>query len=366
MAFPLPAAPVPAPTVLDVVVIGAGQAGLAAAYYLQKHGAAFRVLEAAPGAGAAWAARYDSLRLFSPAWASGLPGRPWPGNPLRYPTRDETVAYLQDYAAHFHFPIDTGQRVTRLAPADGPAGYAVHTATGRTYRARCVIIATGPYAQPRLPEWASQLPAAVIQLHSRDYQRPAQLPGTGPVAVVGSGNSALQIAADLAATGRPVLAGYDERTRAAPNNQLIWAGMTLTGFLRVPRYTALGRRLQTKPDGVVSGDLHHLRSFANVQFIGRATGVLPGGIIRGEKTATPPLDAVVWATGYRPDYPWIELPILAPDGHPQHQRGLTAAPGIAFLGLNWLDNRSSALLNGAGHDARRVVAALLGGKQASE
>ena len=364
MAISSPVTSLPPLIVLDAVVVGAGQAGLAAAYYLQKRGVRFRVLEAAPNAGAAWAARYDSLRLFSPAWASGLPGRAWPGNPLRYPTRDETEAYLREYAAHFSFPIDTDQRVTRLAPAAGQPGYVVHTAAGRTYQARYVIIATGPHAQPRLPAWASQLSPTVVQLPSRDYQRPAQLPGTGPVAVVGSGNSALQIAADLAATGRPVLAAYDERTSATPNNQLIWAGITLTGFLRVPRHTALGRRLQARPDGVVSGDLHRLRSFANVGFVGRATGVLPGGIIQGEAAATPPLEAVVWATGYQPDYPWLELPIIAPDGHPQHARGLTAAPGVAFLGLDWLDTRSSALLNGAGHDARRVVAALLGGQPA--
>ena len=362
MALPLPITAAIAPIVLDAVVIGAGQAGLAAAYYLQKRGVNFRVLEDAATAGAAWATRYDSLRLFSPAWASGLPGRPWTGHALRYPTRDETLAYLRDYAAHFNFPIDTGQRVTRLASATGQPGYAAHTAAGRTYLARYIIIATGPYVRPRVPTWASQLPAAVAQLPSRDYQRPAQLPGSGPVAVVGSGNSALQIAADLAATGRPVFAAYDERTSAAPNNHLIWAGMTLTGFLRVSRHTALGRRLQRQPDGVVSADLHRLRRFANVSFIGRATGVLPGGIIQGDKTATPPLEAVIWATGYQPDYPWVELPILAPDGHPQHQRGLTAAPGVAFLGLSWLDTRSSALLNGAGPDARRVVAALLAGQ----
>ena len=365
MAPPLSAAPASSgssPIVLGAVVIGAGQAGLAAAYYLQQHAVDFRVLEAAPTVGAAWAARYDSLRLFSPAWASGLPGRSWPGNPLHYPTRDETVTYLRDYAAHFNFIVDTDQRVVRLAPAPGQPGYVVNTAAGRTYLARYVIIATGPYVQPRVPAWASQLPAAVAQMHSRDYRRPGQLPGTGPVAVVGSGNSALQIAADLAATGRPVFAAFDENTSTAPNNQLMWAGMTLTGFLRVPRHTAPGRWLHRRPDGVVSGDLHRLRSFANVAFIGRATGVQPGGIIEGEKAVTPPLEAVVWATGYRPDYPWIELPILAADSHPQHQRGLTAAPGVAFLGLNWLDTRSSALLNGAGADARRVVAALLAGR----
>ncbi|MET4074766.1 NAD(P)/FAD-dependent oxidoreductase [Hymenobacter sp. UYCo722] len=362
MSFTLPGNSPLAPIVLDAVVIGAGQAGLAAAYYLRKRGVAFRVLEGAATAGAAWAARYDSLRLFSPAWASGLPGRPWPGNSLRYPTRDETVAYLRDYAAHFNFSVDTGQRVTRLAPASGQPGYAVHTAAGRTYLARYVIIATGPYAQPRVPAWANQLPPAVAQRHSRDYQRPAQLPGTGPVAVVGSGNSALQIAADLAATGRPLFAAFDERTSAIPNNQLMWTGLTLTGFMKVPRHTAPGRWLHRQPEGVVSGDLHHLRRLGNVAFIGRATGVQSGGIIQGAKAPTPPLEAVVWATGYRPNYPWIELPILAPDGFPQHQRGLTAAPGVAFLGLPWLDTRSSALLNGAGADARRVVAALLAGQ----
>lgn len=362
MPLPTPIASTLPPIALDAVVIGAGQAGLAAAYYLQKRGVNFRILEAAPAAGAAWTARYDSLRLFSPAWASGLPGRPWSGNRLRYPTRDETATYLRDYADHFNFPIDTGQRVARLAPTPGQPGYAVYTATGRVYLARYVIIATGPYMQPRVPAWASQLPATMVQLHSRDYQRPSQLPGVGPVAVVGSGNSALQIAADLAATGRPVLAAYDERTSAAPNNQLIWAGMTLTGFLRIPRHTKLGHWLHTKPDGVVNDDLNRLRSFANVAFVGRATGVLPGGIVRAEKADTPSLEAVVWATGYQPHYPWIELPILAPDGSPRHQRGLTAAPGVAFLGLSWLDTRSSALLNGAGADARRVVAALLAEK----
>lgn len=361
MAFPAAVLPQQPPIALDAVVIGAGQAGLAAAYYLQQRGLAFRVLEAAPAVGAAWAARYDSLRLFSPAWASGLPGRPWPGNPLRYPTRDETVAYLRDYASHFQLPIDTSQRVVCLAPAADQASYTVHTAAGRCYLARYVLIATGPYRQPKVPIWASQLPLSVTQLHSCDYQRPGQLAGTGPVAVVGSGNSALQIAADLAATGRPVLMAYDERTRAAPNNHLIWAGMVLTGFLRVPRHTALGRRLHGQPDGVVRADLHHLRRFANVTFIGRATGVRPGGIIVGEKAATPPLEAVLWATGYQPDYPWLALPILTPDGTPRHQRGLTAAPGVAFLGLSWLDTRSSALLHGAGHDAQRVVAALLDG-----
>ncbi len=353
--------PSPTPPVLplhtDTVIIGAGQAGLAAAYYLQQHNVEFRLLDAAPTAGAAWASRYDSLRLFSPAWASGLPGRPWPGSPRRFPTRDETTAYLRDYAAHFGFPLETNQRVTRLAA--GPRGYLLSTAAGHCYTARRVIVATGPYTSPKVPAWALQLPATVTQLHSRDYQRPAQLPGTGPVAVVGSGNSALQIAADLAAAGRPVFVAFDEKTPAMPNNQLMWAGLVSTGLLGVSRHSLLGRRMYNSPEPVVSADLARLRRFANARFIGRAEEVLPSGAIRGRRGTSPALEAVVWATGYRPDYSWIDLPILAADGSPQHRRGLTAAPGVAFLGLNWLDSRRSALLNGAGPDARRVVAELL-------
>ena len=352
-------APPAAPITTDTVVIGAGQAGLAAAYYLQQAHLDFRVLDAGPTAGAAWASRYDSLRLFSPAWASGLPGYAWPTPPLHYPSRDETTAYLRDYAAHFGFPLELQQRATYLAAAPNRTGYVVQTAAGGTYHARRVIVATGPYTAPHVPEWAAQLPPNVAQLHSSAYQRPAQLPGTGPVAVVGSGNSALQIAADVAATGRSVVVAFDEKTPALPNHQLMWAFMTLTGLLRVPRHTALGQWLFGRPKPVVSSDLVKLRRFANAAFIGRAVAALPTGAIQGLGATSPPLAAVVWATGFQPNYGWIDLPILETDGQPRHHRGLTAALGVAFLGLNWLNTRRSALLNGAGPDARRVVKALL-------
>lgn len=359
MTEPSISIPPPPPIATDTVVIGAGQAGLAAAYYLQQQQVEFRLLDAAAGVGAAWATRYESLRLFSPAWVSSLPGRPWPGNPLRCPTRDETTAYLRDYAAHFNFPFEPNQRVTRLAADPDQPGYLVHTTTGRAYAARRVLVATGPYTTPRVPTWAPELPVAVAQLHSRDYQRPAQVPGPGPVAVVGSGNSALQIAADLAATGRPVFVAFDEQTPALPNNQLTWTLLVLSGVLRISRHTLLGRRLMGRPEPVVSGDLTRLRRFANATFIGRAMAALPTGAIQGQHAASAPLGAVVWATGFRPDYAWIDLPVLEPDGRPRHHRGLTAAPGVAFLGLPWLDSRRSALLHGAGPDARRIVAAVL-------
>lgn len=348
------------PEVIDIdnIVIGAGQAGLAAAYYLQQHRAPFVVLEAADTAGSSWTARYDSLRLFSPAWASGLPGLPWPGGLWRYPTALQAAAYLQTYAAHFAFPIAFGQRVTRLQPlADG--GFQVETATGVAYRARRVIVATGPYMAPRQPAFASELPAAVVQLHSSQYQRPGQVLGQGAVALVGSGNSALQIAADLAVSGRPVFVAFDERVKPFVNNHLGWLIMVLTGLLRAPGGSRLGRWLRRQPETVVSQDLTRLRHLPNVQFVGRAIAAQPNGRLQGQLATTPPLEAVVWATGFQPAYDWLEAPIFDANGRPRHHRGLTAVPGLAFLGLPWLDNRGSALLHGAGRDARRVVRTLL-------
>ncbi|UOQ72815.1 FAD-dependent oxidoreductase [Hymenobacter cellulosilyticus] len=160
------------PIFIDTVIIGAGQAGLAAAYYLQHHGQSFVVLDERPAIGHVWATRYDSLRLFSPAWASGLPGLPWPGSSTRYPTKDEAAAYLQRYAEHFNLPVRLGQRVTRVAAIQAGTEYEVSTAAGPTYTARNVIVCTGPYNAPRLPDFAQQLNPAIPQVHSSAYRRP--------------------------------------------------------------------------------------------------------------------------------------------------------------------------------------------------
>ncbi|HEX8428358.1 NAD(P)/FAD-dependent oxidoreductase [Hymenobacter sp.] len=341
-------------TTVDTLVIGAGQAGLAAAYYLQQRGVAFVVLDERTAVGEVWATRFDALRLFSPAWVSGLPGCSWSGSKLHYPSKDEAAAYLRNYAAHFNFPVHLGRRATILRPADG-VGYVVETATGATYQAQHVIVSTGAYTAPKVPAFATDLPPQVQQLHSSLYQQPSQITGPGPVAVVGSGNSALQIAADLAGTGRPVFVAFDEKTGALPNNQLMWVLLKSTGLLQLSRYNALGRRMMHSPEPVVSGDLQRLRHFTNVEFVGRATGATPAGALLARRRATPPLDAVVWATGFRPDYTWIKLPIFDADGVPRHKRGLTEAPGLAFLGLPWLNSRSSALMGGAGPDAEFVV-----------
>jgi putative flavoprotein involved in K+ transport len=205
---------------------------------------------------------------------------------------------------------------------------------------------------------AQQLAESVGQVHSRHYQRPSQLLGEGPVAVVGSGNSALQIAADIATTGRPVYLAFDERTPKAPNNTLTWLFLKATRLLRFSRHGLLGAHIYSRPEPVVSGDLKRVQRMPNVHEIGRALAAT-ARTIQGKRGTTPDLDAVVWATGFGPDFRWIDLPVLNQDGHPEHQRGLSSLPGLAFLGLPWLDSRGSALMGGIRHDAQRVVNALI-------
>src|SRR3954463_11387451 len=174
----------------DVVVVGGGQAGLAMGYFLAQHDRRFTILEAATELAAVWRERWDSLKLFTPVRRDSLPGRAFPGDPDSYPSRDEVVAYLEDYARDFQLPVQLGSRVLAVRGADGH--FEVDLAD-RGYTADQVVIATGPFQVPFTPAIASQLPAEVTQMHSSRYQRPEQLPD-GPAVVVGGGNTGYQVA----------------------------------------------------------------------------------------------------------------------------------------------------------------------------
>jgi putative flavoprotein involved in K+ transport len=207
----------------DVVVVGGGQAGLAVGYFLARRGCRFTILEAAREPAAAWRARWDSLRLFTPARRDGLPGRPFPGDPDRYPTRDEVVAYLEDYARHFALPVELNSRVLAVR---GAAGRFEVELAGRGHTADQVVLATGPFQVPFTPDVASGVGPAVVQLHSADYRHPEQLPD-GPVAVVGGGNTGYQIAEELVRT-REVHLAIGARQPPLPQRLL---GRDIFGYL---------------------------------------------------------------------------------------------------------------------------------------
>ena len=333
----------------EVIVIGGGQAGLAAGHLLSRLGRRFTILEAAGAPGAAWAARWDSLRLFTPARNDGLPGMPFPGDPDRYPARDEVVEYLARYAASL--PVRYGTRVTRLSAAGD--GYRVETADGEL-TADQVIVATGPFQVPRTPGIARELGADVLQLHSSEYRNPAQLPD-GPVLVVGGGNTGFQIAEELAGTHEVHLA-VGSRQTPLPQRILgidLFRVLERLGAMRVTAGSRIGRRMKDRETLIGSSPRRARRLGIRLRPRATTAGAASAGFADG--TSLSPR-TVVWATGFTRDFSWIDVPVLDERGEPVHERGVTPARGLYFLGLPWQHTRGSALLGWVAADAEHIAA----------
>ncbi|HET7231066.1 MAG TPA: NAD(P)/FAD-dependent oxidoreductase [Longimicrobium sp.] len=333
---------------LDVIVVGAGQAGLAMGYHLSRAGLDVLLLEAGPSVGHAWRTRWDSLKLFTPARYSSLPGLPFPAEPDHYPARDEVAAYLETYASTFGFPVRTGTRVTALRP-DPAGGFRVETSTGELHALQ-VVVATGPFQRPRVPDMAGGLDAGIVQIHGAGYRNPGQLP-RGEVLVVGAGNSGVQIAAELAAT-RPVTLAAGERLTALPETILgrsVFWWLERSGYFNVTADSWMGRRMKEK-ELLIGHGPDWLARNAGVKLAGRITSARGGELRTADGGRIRP-DAIVWATGYRSEYSWIEAPVLGAGGMPVHRRGVTSVPGLYFLGLPWQHTRGSALIGWVGRDA---------------
>jgi putative flavoprotein involved in K+ transport len=335
----------------DVIVVGGGQAGLAAAWHLREQGLRFLVLEAAAELGHTWRTRWDSLRLFTPAEHDALPGLPFPVPAGSYPGKEAVADYLRDYAAAFHLPVELNARVTRLQRTD--TGFQVSTAE-RTYPARQVIVATGPFQTPFVPPLAARLNTSVTQLHSSEYSSPDALPA-GAVLVVGGGNSGFQIAEELAAT-RPVELSVGSVYPALPQRllgrDLFW-WLTRLGVMRVTASSRIGRRIQARGEFLIGSSRRSLQR-AGVRFRPRLVDVA-GRTARFADGSNSGVTAVVWATGFRRDHSWIDVPGVVRDGRVAHTRGVTEVPGLSFLGLSWQHTRGSALLGFVADDAAHVT-----------
>ncbi|MCV2491819.1 NAD(P)/FAD-dependent oxidoreductase [Geodermatophilus sp. YIM 151500] len=230
---------------LDVLVVGAGQAGLALGRYLQQRDVRFLLVDAGERTGDVWRFRWDSLRLCTAAEHDSLPDLPFPGDAGTYPGKDDVADYLERYAATPDLPVRLRTRVIRLRRSGDH--FAAETPTG-TLRARQVVVATGPFSVPRVPALAQHLAPEVVQPHSSAYRRPGQLP-VGPVLVVGAGNSGVQIAEELAAAGREVALAVGSRPRAVPQRPLgrdLFWWLTRTGLIRASVDSRLGRRLSRR------------------------------------------------------------------------------------------------------------------------
>jgi putative flavoprotein involved in K+ transport len=348
--------PMPSPTAdqpLDVIVIGAGQAGLALGHHLARRGANFLLLDAGPEIGSSWRSRWDSLRLFSPAQYDSLPGLPFPAPADSHPSKDDVADYLAAYAAHFALPVQLNSPVQRMHREDG-GGFVVTTPAG-TRRARQVVVATGPFQTPRLPAVADQLDPLVPQLHSADYRNPAQLPAGARVLVVGAANSGLQIAAELA-EGATVTVAVGSRPMELPQRiggRDLFFWLTKSGFFGVPTGSRIARRLRARGDLVIGTRTRDLRR-RGIGFRPRLTG-FAGRTACFADGSTAGVDAVLWATGYRSDYSWLHVPGVVVDGQVRHRAGVTDVPGLYFLGLPWQTCRGSALLGFVGADAATLA-----------
>jgi putative flavoprotein involved in K+ transport len=342
----------------DVVVIGGSQAGLAVGYYLAQRGLRFVILDAGDEIGHVWRSRWDSLTLFTPAQYSGLPGKAFPSPKDTYPAKDDVAAYLKAYVSAFELPVRLDARVTSLSQREG--GFVVETAD-EELTATHVVVATGPFHVPSIPPIAGDLDASVFQIHSAEYRNPGQLPEGGHVLVVGGGNSGFQIAEELAGTRRVDLA-VGKRVPSLPQRvlgkDLFW-WLSGVGFMKISTDSRLGRKL-AKRDVLIGSSPRRLRR-SGVTLRERLTSAKGRRAVFADGSEQD-VDAIVWATGYRPDFTWIDIPTIKDErGGIIHRRGVTDVPGMLFVGLTWQHTRGSALIGFVHDDAAFIASCIAAG-----
>lgn len=348
--------------VLDTVVIGGGQAGLAIGYHLMRQDRDFVILDAHDRVGDAWRMRWDSLRVFTPAKYDGLPGMPFPGDRLGFPSKDELADYLEAYAARFRLPVRTGVRVDGLWRVDGR--FTV-SAGDRRWSADRVIVATGAFHEPKVPDLARELAASVVQLHSAEYRNPGQLQ-PGPALVVGLGNSGAEIALELSRSHATSVSGTPggelplRHGRAAA--RFAFPIVRFVGLHVLSLGTPLGRRVLPK---LVAHGAPLIRTrrkeiaAAGVASVGRVTGVSDGFPVADGRALA--VTNVIWCTGFRSDFGWMHVPAFDDAGRIRQWRGVVeSVPGLYVLGLDAMYSINSDSLPGIVRDAaylgRRIAA----------
>lgn len=401
---------------INTLVVGAGQAGIAASEHLSQLGVEHLVLERQRIAQAWRTGRWDSLVANGPAWHDRFPGLEFKGDRDGFPGKDEVADYFEDYVRQIKAPVRTGVEVRRVTRNQGRPGFTVETSEG-VIEARNVIAATGPFQVPVIPPIAPAAPAApadgcLLQIHSAHYHRPAQLPD-GAVLVVGAGSSGVQIADELQRAGRKVflsVGAHDRPPRAYRGRDFCWwlgvlgewdAAIAKPGREHVTiavsgargghtvDFRALGHQgitlvglTESFADGsvrfrddlaenIANGDANYLAMLDAADDYIRRNGLdlpeepearrrLPDPEcmthpLRELDLAAAGITSIIWATGYRVDFSWLQVDSFEPGGKPRHHRGVGHEPGIYFLGLPWLSRRGSSFIWGVWHDAKFVA-----------
>ncbi len=343
----------PGPERFETVIIGGGQAGLATGYFLKQAGRPFVILDGRERIGDSWRTRWDSLRLFTPGRFDGLPGFPYPGSAWAYPTKDEMADYLEAYVRRFDLPVRNGVRVDRLTKNGGR--FMITTPQGQL-DAENVVVATGACQVPKVPGFAGALSSNMTQLHSKDYRAPSQL-ADGDVLVVGVGNSGAEISKELSKSRRTLLAGKESGhipvRHGSISARIGFRVYRFMGHRVLTKGTPIGRRMG--PKLIAHGDpLIRVRPkdlvAAGIERVPRVAGV-ENGLPVLEDGRVLDVANVIWCTGYRSDFGWIDLPVIGEDGEPIHDRGVVESqPGLYFIGLVFQYSFSSDVLPGMSRD----------------
>ncbi len=337
------------------VIIGAGQAGLAAGYYLRKVGEDFVIIDAVKNVGDSWRRRWDSLRLFTPSQYDSLPELPFPARRGTMPSKDEMADYLKKYAGQFKLPVRLDEKVNHLSRAQ--SGFEIVTSRGILKSDR-VIIATGTNPLPRIPEFSKDVDKSIYQIHSSQYFNQDSLP-SGNVLVVGAGTSGVEIAIELAKSRHTFISGNP--TFHIPDPVFRYAGRLYWWFISniLTVTTPIGRKAKksiVKGGGpLVNVSVKDLEA-AGVERLPRVAGV-ENGQPKLEDDRIISVSSIVWATGFKPDFSWIDLDITdKTTGWPITERGVSPKiKGMYFVGMLFQYGLTSGLVGGVGKDAAYIV-----------
>lgn len=335
---------------LDYVIIGGAQAGLSMAYHLKKMDKKFIVLDGEEEIGASWMNRWDSLKLFTPTEYNHLPGFKFDAPKGHYPSKVEVGNYFKQYVKEFDIPVQLNTLVTSVRKTE--EGFYVTHKAGEI-QAKNVIVATGPFHIPYTPPCHTKISESILQMHSNYYKGTRQLQ-QGDALVVGGGDSGYQILDEISKDeSRTVYFSGETKVKSIPQQFLgktLWWWFTVTGFLSYTKYSWIGKKISSLPQPIIGTDVKEVLSRKNVITEGRTKDAINNDIIfEGKKVST--IKNIVWATGYRPNFEWIESLELDSNHYPKNYRGVSNMEGLYFIGLPWMYTRGSATLGGVSKDA---------------
>ncbi len=342
----------------DFIIIGAGQAGLCMAYYLKQQGYDCLLLDANSEVGAPWLQRWDSLKLFTPTEFNHLPGMDFPYPKGFYPNKYHVADYLKAYAKKFQFNIQLNQKITSVKKQNE---WFILNSSTHEFKTHHLIIATGPFHTPYTPPCHQNICNSIHQIHSEYYKNPEQLQ-PGDTLVVGSGDSGVQILQDILDGQRKVYFSGDTKLSTIPQEifgKTLWWWFQHVGFLSIHKYSWLGKKISKGLQPIIGTDVKSLFNHPNVECVGRTLHAKEKEITF-EKKIVHSIKNIIWATGFKPNFHWIDNIQLDESGYPKNYRGVSShIKNLYFIGLPWLYTRGSATLGGVKKDAEYLINAIV-------